>query len=92
MLHVASHSGLPLLCDTTTVGVGTGSPLQMELILGIMAQLCAVGLEASISCLPSSLTQVCGSPPDHSILYLPYPSWYPLAVREPGMFAVSSCS
>lgn len=34
----------------------------MELILGITAQLCAVGLEASISCLTSSLTQVCESP------------------------------
>lgn len=92
MLHVASHSGLPLLCDATTVGVGTGEPS-------------ADGAHSwengpALCCRPGSIHQLpyllfdsgVWVPPDHPILYLPYLSWYPLAIREPGMFAVSSCS
>lgn len=62
-----------------------GIPLQMELILGIMVQLCAEGLEASISCFP--LPQL--RPPHPLPISL---SLVPSAVRDPGMFAVSLCT
>lgn len=91
-LHVASHSGLPLLCDANTVVVGTGEPS-------------ADGAHSwdngpALCCRPGSIHQLpyllldsgVWVSPDHPILYLPYLSWYPLAVREPGIFAVSSCS
>ena len=81
MLHRSLIAAVPVLLPLWEWGCGI--PLQMELILGIMVQLCAEGLEASISCF---------SPPDsgHPILYLSHCPWLPIAIRDPGMFAVSS--
>ena len=93
MLYVVSHNGPALSCCPRAGDGGSVAGSSDD------GPACAAGLEEPIGCLPSSLTQICGSlqapgsAPPHP--YLSYIFWFLLAVRllgEPGVMAVSSCS
>ena len=61
MLDTVSGSGPALLCGAAAErGMGTAF-CRYSWFLGVMAPLCAAGLEGPVSCLPSSPTEVSGS-------------------------------